>query len=130
MYPDDGMAETGSHAEAAIVSVLVQTCFRNFGIFLPTRNAIGNHLTLSHEFSLFYPREMAFLSISFAHIDSLRGHLYFAAKMIAGFVGQVISMQTVIVCLRARLLSRASWNANVYLNSDAFDELTFLFSYL
>lgn len=124
MYPDDGMAETGSHAEAAIVRVFVQTCFRNFGFFLPTRNAIGNYLTLSHEFSFFYPRD---------GIESLRDRLYFAAKMIAGFVGQVISMQTVIgplVCLRTRLLSRASWNANVYLNSDAFDELTFLFSNL
>ncbi|XP_069104365.1 LOW QUALITY PROTEIN: uncharacterized protein [Argopecten irradians] len=146
MYLDDGIGGHKTVGGASESSQFVQTCLHNT-VFLiaddkcqwePSQDATWLGYT--------WTMKEGVVRVSIDRVDRLlsllnhtmflvsdRGQLLFSARYVASIVGLVISMQSVIgslVRLRTRelsacLLTRASWNAGVFLSVEALNEIEF-----
>ncbi|XP_033732588.1 uncharacterized protein LOC117322003 [Pecten maximus] len=146
MYLDDGIGGQATEGGASEASRYVQQSLADYGFIIaqdkcewqPTQFVTWLGYTWSMSEGVVrvtngrVERLLLLLDHTMTRVTQ-RGQLLFSARYVAGIIGRIISMQTVIGC-RARLstrelytclLSRVSWNACVMLTNAALDEIEF-----
>lgn len=146
MYLDDGIGGHRTEGGANAASKYVRQCLNDYGFIIAHDKCqweASQQVTwLGYTWSMAegvvrvtrdrLERILSLLSITVYRVCQ-QGCLLFSARYVAGIVGQLISMQSIVgslARLRTRalyacLLSRASWNARVRLSVDALDEIEF-----
>ncbi|XP_033729387.1 uncharacterized protein LOC117318520 [Pecten maximus] len=149
MFLDDGIGGHGTAGGANVASQCVKRCLRDYGFLIADEKCQWEPSQDVTWLGYTWAMIEGVLRVSTDRVDRLvsllkhtmslvcsRGQLLFSARYIASIVGLVISMHSVIgstVRLRTRelsasLLTRASWNAGVFLSAEALNEIEFWLS--
>ncbi|XP_033758108.1 uncharacterized protein LOC117340457 [Pecten maximus] len=149
MFLDDGIGGHGTVGGANVASQCVKRCLRDYGFLIADEKCQWEPSQDVTWLGYTWAMIEGVLRVSTDRVDRLvsllkhtmslvcsRGQLLFSARYIASIVGLVISMHSVIgsmVRLRTRelsasLLTRASWNAGVFLSAEALNEIEFWLS--
>ena len=145
MYLDDGIGGSKEIGNAHLCSITVQKVLKSAGFLIaeekcnwvPSLSVTWLGLVWNMEKGVVYVTEKRVNKL----LDTLQvitnkigqGEIKVTARFLASIIGQIISMQGAIgpvVRLRTRsmyvcLLTRASWNAPIVLNSEAVTEVVF-----
>ena len=150
MFLDDGLGIADSQEAASIMVDNIRKDLKSSGFLVAEDKCVWEPTQNIKWLGLIWNSTENCLRISDSRIGDLlgclkcilvatsKGMLQFTARFWAAVIGKLISMSYVIgnfVYLKCRdmygaLLTRASWNSNVIVNSKAIDELEFWFKNL
>ena len=145
MYLDDGLAGASDHEEAAYLSSFIKQELDSFGFLLAHEKCDWDPKQVTCWLGFEWDFSHGRLKVSADRMNRIttvlhdilirvdKGQDLFSAKLIASFVGQIISCKSVfgnLVRLKTRFLyfcveTRASWFSRIKLAQDAISDLRF-----